>query len=85
MGEGGGEEAAMARKEDKIEEGRGREGNIATDRKTGRCGTEKETDRQTDRQTDIQTDRQTESWHKEGDGCGAERPAGVPTATEAAC
>ena len=40
----------MARKEDKIEEGRGREGNIATDRKTGRCGTEKETDRQTDRQ-----------------------------------
>ena len=67
----------MARKEDKIEEGRGREGNIATDRKTGRCGTEKETDRQ--------TDRQRESWHKEGDGCGAERPAGVPTATEAAC
>ena len=66
----------MARKEDKTEKGRRRKGDIATDRRTGRCGTEKETDRQTDRQREL-------SWHKEGNGCGAERPAGVPTATEA--
>ena len=43
--------------------------------------TDKETDTETDRQTDR--DRHTERWHKERDGCGAERPAGVPTATEA--